>query len=219
MTRLPIPGDDVGTWGDILNGFLGVSHNSDGTLKPDAVTATGVAGSKGPAGPKGDTGPVGPAGPSIDATQTTKGAVKLAGDISGTADNPTVPGLASKASASTTIIAGTGLTGGGDISGNRTIRVDFGTTGSTVTAGDDVRILPTPVGKTNNQTPVVNNDAWTLTNLPAVPSDIGATQTLIWDSGTSQYIAAPSARIFIGPNDPVSLGITPEDGDQWIQTS
>jgi len=32
-TRLPIPGSDDGTWGDILNQFLSIEHNSDGTLK------------------------------------------------------------------------------------------------------------------------------------------------------------------------------------------
>lgn len=31
--RLPIPGGDDGNWGDILNEFLNVGHNSDGTLK------------------------------------------------------------------------------------------------------------------------------------------------------------------------------------------
>lgn len=33
MTRLPIPGSDNGTWGDVLNDFLKTSHNTDGTLK------------------------------------------------------------------------------------------------------------------------------------------------------------------------------------------
>lgn len=33
MTRLPIPGSDDGTWGSILNDFLDVEHNSDGSLK------------------------------------------------------------------------------------------------------------------------------------------------------------------------------------------
>ncbi len=33
MSRLPIPGSDNGTWGDVLNDFLGVEHNTDGTLK------------------------------------------------------------------------------------------------------------------------------------------------------------------------------------------
>jgi len=34
MTRLPQPGGDDGTWGDILNDFLAQAHNADGTLKP-----------------------------------------------------------------------------------------------------------------------------------------------------------------------------------------
>lgn len=34
MTRLPIPGQDNGTWGEILNDFLSQAHNGDGSLKP-----------------------------------------------------------------------------------------------------------------------------------------------------------------------------------------
>lgn len=34
MARLPNVGGDSGTWGDILNEFLLVEHNSDGTLQP-----------------------------------------------------------------------------------------------------------------------------------------------------------------------------------------
>ena len=33
MARLPVPGSDDGTWGDILNEYLLVEHNSDGTQK------------------------------------------------------------------------------------------------------------------------------------------------------------------------------------------
>jgi|GEM_PF-3123915 len=33
MPRLPIPGDDQGTWGDILNEFLLVAHDPDGSSK------------------------------------------------------------------------------------------------------------------------------------------------------------------------------------------
>src|SRR6185369_5745372 len=44
MTRLPVPGSDDGTWGDLLNTFLEVEHNSDGTHKaivnPDATTTS-----------------------------------------------------------------------------------------------------------------------------------------------------------------------------------
>jgi hypothetical protein len=35
--RLPTPGSDSGTWGDILNDFLVQAHNSDGTLNPNSV--------------------------------------------------------------------------------------------------------------------------------------------------------------------------------------
>jgi len=40
MARLPVPGQDEGTWGDILNDFLTVGHNTDGTLK-NVVHTTG----------------------------------------------------------------------------------------------------------------------------------------------------------------------------------
>jgi hypothetical protein len=40
--RLPVPGSDDGDWGDILNSFLGVAHNSNGTLVPSAVTTAGA---------------------------------------------------------------------------------------------------------------------------------------------------------------------------------
>jgi hypothetical protein len=39
MARLPTPGGDSNVWGNILNDFLGVAHNADGTLKVGA-TAT-----------------------------------------------------------------------------------------------------------------------------------------------------------------------------------
>ena len=40
MSRLPNVGGDTDTWGAVLNDFLGVAHNADGTLE---VTATDVA--------------------------------------------------------------------------------------------------------------------------------------------------------------------------------
>jgi hypothetical protein len=39
MTRLPIPGEDDSTWGNILNDFLLVSHFNDGTLKIADIVA------------------------------------------------------------------------------------------------------------------------------------------------------------------------------------
>ncbi|HSD56407.1 MAG TPA: glycosyl hydrolase family 28-related protein [Candidatus Saccharimonadales bacterium] len=45
MSRLPTVGGDNGDWGTILNDFLGVEHNTDGTLKKaaDIVTAQTTA--------------------------------------------------------------------------------------------------------------------------------------------------------------------------------
>ena len=63
-----------------------------------------------PEGTKGDPGPAGPPGPpggAVDATTTTKGSVQLAGDLSGTASAPTVPGLAGKAPLASPSFTGT----------------------------------------------------------------------------------------------------------------
>jgi hypothetical protein len=43
MARLPTPGGDDGAWGDILNDFLDVAHNPDGTLTSNAVDDAGAA--------------------------------------------------------------------------------------------------------------------------------------------------------------------------------
>jgi len=124
MARLPVPGGDDSTWGQILNDFLDVSHASDGTLKDAAVTGAGaasdtavvhntgaetIAGAKtfssSPLVPTPTTGTqaanktyvdtvVGAGAP--DATAATKGILQLAGDLGGTAASPTVPGLAGK---------------------------------------------------------------------------------------------------------------------------
>lgn len=120
MARLPRPGQDDGVWGDILNDFLAVSHMDDGTVRVEAlpepqvsdgsITPAKLSISYVPASEKGNTNgvasldasgriPIGqmPSGSiASDASATTKGVVQLAGDLSGTADAPTVPSLAIK---------------------------------------------------------------------------------------------------------------------------
>lgn len=66
MARLPNPGNDDGVWGSILNDYLSVSLDVDGTLKTTAVP---------------------------DAAGTTKGKLQLTGDLGGTAATPVVTGL------------------------------------------------------------------------------------------------------------------------------
>ena len=213
MARLPQPGSDDGTWGNILNDFLGVEHNTDGTLKPGGTLATKaddadvvhVSGSETIGGAKSFT--ISPTVPTptnptdaatkayvdsasgavvSDASTTTKGILQLAGDLGGTASAPTVPVLAggsttqyfrgdkswqtldktavglanvdntsdankpvstatqtalnAKASTTRAISAGTGLTGGGDLSADRTLAANFGTTAGTIAQGNDSRI-------------------------------------------------------------------------------
>lgn len=111
MPRLPLPGQDENVWGDILNDFLSASHNTDGTLKDSAVT--GIAGQPVATTQPNDndvlvysstSGSWEPANPGTatvpDASTSTKGIVRLAGDLGGTAAAPTVPGLAGKADSS-----------------------------------------------------------------------------------------------------------------------
>lgn len=43
MARLPQPGGDDGTWGQVLNDFLSQSHTASGTLKPGVVQASNLA--------------------------------------------------------------------------------------------------------------------------------------------------------------------------------
>ncbi|HEY5667718.1 MAG TPA: right-handed parallel beta-helix repeat-containing protein [Candidatus Saccharimonadales bacterium] len=42
MSRLPVPGSDNGTWGNVLNDFLSQAHNADGSLKPNAIPAGSI---------------------------------------------------------------------------------------------------------------------------------------------------------------------------------
>lgn len=123
MPRLPVSGSDNGVWGDVLNEFLSVEHNNDGTLKSsgslnvkaDDDTVVHTTGSELVGGTKTfNSSPVVPvptlgsqaanktyvdsvaSGGAPDATTTSKGIVQLTGDLAGTATAPTVPGLSGK---------------------------------------------------------------------------------------------------------------------------
>lgn len=90
MTRLPQPGGDDGTWGDVLNDFLDQAHNTDGSLKPiDSSKISGLA----PVATSGSYNDLTNKPSVSDATTTSKGVVQLAGDLGGSAAAPTVPGM------------------------------------------------------------------------------------------------------------------------------
>lgn len=123
MSRLPVPGSDNGAWGQILNDYLDVAHNTDGTLKntgslaakADDTAVVHTTGDETIAGNKTFTAsPVVPtptasghattkayvdsaaAGGTPDATASVKGKLQLAGDLGGTASAPTVPAAVKK---------------------------------------------------------------------------------------------------------------------------
>jgi len=106
MTRLPQPGADEGSWGVVLNDFLATAHNADGTLKASSISSLNAETSTNKGQPNGYASLDGsgkvpasqlpPASTAADATTTVKGVVRLAGDLAGTADAPTVVGLAGK---------------------------------------------------------------------------------------------------------------------------
>ena len=90
MTRLPVPGSDEGSWGQILNDFLVAAHNSDGSIKNGVVAEQAlaadvqtklniIAGQQGATGPQGATGASGPQGPAGAQGATGVGATGATG--------------------------------------------------------------------------------------------------------------------------------------------
>lgn len=94
MPRLPVPGSDNGQWGDLLNAFLLVEHNNDGSLKTPAIPQTDLGTAGGVATLDGSgkipTSQLPSAAIAGDASPTQKGIIQLAGDLDNTASIPRI---------------------------------------------------------------------------------------------------------------------------------
>ena len=160
MARLPIPGGDDGTWGDVLNQFLLTQHNADGThslVLNDLtdVNTTGVsngqvltynAGSWAPAagGGGGDPAVGGDLSGVASNAQIIAGAVAdtevaVGANIAQSKIANLTSDLAAKANNSVTVTGATSLTGGGDLTASRTLSLvnDAGTPGNSRYYGTD----------------------------------------------------------------------------------
>jgi hypothetical protein len=287
MTRLPIPGSDDGTWGQLLNDFLSVEHNNDGTLKANGSLASKAddsvvvhnSGNESIDGTKTFTSsPLIPTPTSasqaatkayVDSTATgapsattaSEGIVQLAGDLTGTATAPLVAAgaitgakianttitdtnissiseskitnltsdLASKVPTSRVIATGTGLTGGGDLTADRTLTVTYGVIAGTSAQGNDARI--TGAEQTSNKNvangyaPLDGTGKVPAANLPAAatgsPSDPSILGLALW---TTPMFAAtltygPGAQSLVAVLVRASTAATLTKLGTWITTA
>lgn len=210
MARLPLPGSDSGTWGQILNDFLSQAHRTDGSLKPGVVTTdtiadTAISESKldvivqsklnSGSGTLGATGPIGPTGP-----MGPTGATGPAGATGAAGTN------------GTTWTQGTGAPSGG-VDGDfyfRTTTYDvYQRTASTWTI---VANIQGPTGATGSAgSPGATGPAGIID-----PSEKAKLTGVVVESG-GVYPARPSeyANVkFIGVTDP---GASALNGDEWVQ--
>lgn len=107
------------------------------------------------------------------------------GSISGTLSNQTdlQSALTARALTTTTISAGTGLSGGGSLAADRSLAVVYGTTAGTSCQGDDARL-------SDARTPTAHNQAWsTITSTPTTLSGYGITDAQPLDSDLTAIAA------------------------------
>jgi len=152
---------------------------------------TGPVGPTGPAGPTGPTGPTGPSGSGVPAGGAANSVlVKNSGTDGDAGWATTISASVLPATAvlsSRTIIAGTGLSGGGDLSANRTFTVSYGSSAGTACQGNDSRLSDSRVPSAHTQAFSTITGTISATQIAAspvegyVPKYVGG--SIVWGAG------------------------------------
>lgn len=190
MARLPQPGGDSGNWGNVLNDFLLQAHQADGTIKANAVDSAAIQNNS-------------ISGSKLQDNTVTNAKLAVSGGSDGqvlTKNSGQAGGLLwasnSGVDSSRQIATTNSLTGGGDLTANRTLSLvnDAATPGNSKyygTNGSGTRgYFDLPAGSA----PDYPNDSGTATVVPR-PSvtdvrDYGAT-----GNGSTDDTAAISAAV------------------------
>lgn len=94
------------------------------------------------------------------------------------------------------VLAGTGLTGGGALSADRTLAVSYGSTAGTACQGNDARL-------SDARTPVAHNQAWiTITSTPTTIAGYGITDGVVTTDDRLGVLYGPTTA------DQTLIGIT-----------
>ncbi len=214
MARLPQPGGDSGQWGDILNSYLDVAHQTDGSLKNGSVTTNTIAnGAVTPAKLSSSGQPstgqaltydgtefawstLTSSGSVPDATPSVKGLVQLAGDLSGSSDAPVIAAAAvSSAKIATNAVTTVKIT---DANVTSAKLADGAVTTAKIT---DANVTTTKVADSAVTSAKIANDAITEPKLSA--SNTPANGQILSFNGTNFTWVNASAG---GSGDPVMGG-------------
>ena len=115
-------------------------------------------------------------------------------DVPGDIENLALDVDTTKATKATTITAGTGLTGGGDLSANRTLAVAFGTTAGTAAQGNDSRLSDQRVPTDGSVTIAKREEQYAAIS---TATTLGATQSVVDVTGTTT-VTLPTAASHTG---------------------
>jgi len=237
MARLPNPGGDENTWGTLLNTFLEVEHNPDGTLKQSTtITQAGLNASAALAAANAKY--VKPAG-GIPETDLSS-AVQAKLDASGTG-TITATSITDSTAVGRSVITATDAAAARSAIGAGTSTLVLGATATTAKAGNYVptksEVGLSNVDNTSDANKPVSTATQTALNLKRDASShdalndltdvttTGATdgQSLVFNAGawapaTVSAGAGPSSgpQFFVQATDP---GNAASDGDIWIDTS